>query len=37
MRAAEKGECFIVERLEPERHAVDAGVGEIGEACRFDR
>jgi hypothetical protein len=33
---AEKAQGCVVERLEAERDAVDAGRGEIGEAGGFD-
>ena len=37
MRAAEEAERVVVERLEPERHAVHPGGGEVREPRRLDR
>ena len=37
MGAAEEGERFVVETLQTEREAVDAGRREVGEARRLDR
>ena len=37
MGAAEEGEGRVVEALQPERQAIDAGRREVGEAVGLDR
>ena len=37
VRAAQEAERGVVQRLQPQRHPVDPGRGEIGEARRLDR